>query len=204
MQVQVHGGLLELSRSKKAKFAASRVSAKEGELAGWNICRFSILSTRQKGDARNEDALDCSYITLKPSRSGHVEMLRHKILQLRYEYVQAERARVEARRAAQANMRPPGTNTSGSAGSPVSSGGQSFVGLPRVSSTSTFGDIFNDTTNQRLELDGSPHRAELDGATPQAGSSRRQPPPSTSTFGERLRRTRRRRRSSQGNQNLEE
>lgn len=207
MQVHLHGGLIEISRPKRAIFTALRISAKEGELARWNICRFSTLATRRKdgvpnGDVRNEDSLECSYITLKPSRSGEAERLRHKILELRIEYLRVEAARVEALRAAQGNRTPPIAGPSGARASSVSSGSRSFVGLPPLPAMSALDvTLSRNDTIPRPELDTNPQRAELDGSTPLYGGTRPQQPPSASGFRARLRRPLRKGRRRRGSQN---
>lgn len=187
MQVHLHGGLLELSRPKRAIFTVLRLSAKEGELAGWNICRFSTFTTGKKdnipgGRVGNEDSLDCSYITLKPSRSGEAEKLRHKILELRLEYLRAETARLEARGAALGNRTPSVAGAAAARASSVSSGSGSFVGLPPLRAMSALDVTMNNDASARLELDADPQWAELDATTPPAGGSRPQHPSSFGSF----------------------
>lgn len=158
LQVRITGNLLHLSIPSQS-FPVTRVSVRQDELAAWDICRLGTLASQ-----REEDLLDCTYITLTLSRSGSVAALHNRILNLQLDHGQTEQARIEARRTALDNRRP-SLLTPPESPESRSDRAHSFVGIPSLRSFPSLDvDAVLNRTVARAELGGSAVMpAQLDG-----------------------------------------
>lgn len=158
MQARVTGKLLHLSKPS-GRFKATRVSVRQEELAGWNICRLGTLASVEE-----EDVLDCTYLTLAPSQGEDLDSLHNKILELKLNYLRTELARDQARSAVKSNRRPSFPTPPESPSSSASSRARSFVGLPSLASIPSLDAMFNEAMTPPVELSGNPDPVELDGS----------------------------------------
>ncbi|PKS12584.1 hypothetical protein jhhlp_000792 [Lomentospora prolificans] len=156
MLVKMTEDLLHLSKPT-GRFMATRVSVRQDELAAWNICRLGALASEKE-----HDFLDCTYLTLTPTRIEDLGALENRILNIQYEHAQIEAGRSHARRTAQNNRRPslPTPPESPESGSDRA---RSFVGLPTLPSIPSL-DAMVTQGITRAQLDGTPVMAELEGS----------------------------------------